>query len=128
MPKEKVTHIRFTNDDYDELMKVAKSMNKDISKLIRFSVEPYIIRQKIINSIENVEKKSFNYKNFGFSDLINARRLFEYYQDELQKLSMDLFEKIESINNVERMMMEKISSKQLNIRFTKEKKSKKVKV
>lgn len=113
--KDKLIGTKLIEADYNELKKVAATMDIDISKLIRLSVEPYLIKNRLRNS----EGKLKENKLSGLAGLVENKKVFEYYEDELGTLLKDIKDKIRNIEDAEKMIQEYIGANQIDLSFAK---------
>ena len=113
--KDRLIGTKLIEADYNELKKVATTMNLDISKLIRLSVEPYLIKNRLRNS----EGKLKENKLSGLVGLVETKKVFEYYEDELGTLLKDVKDKIRNIEDAEKIIQEYIGANQIDLSFAK---------
>lgn len=121
-PKNKSVLLRINEHDHKDLTEIADRNGMDLSKLIRYSVEPYILKKKYDNILKGLENKEI----IGLDSLVKIRHLLKNHLQIIDQIRNDLQLKIDNIDLAEKIVMDKVENKQLNLRFNKIKTKKKL--
>jgi hypothetical protein len=119
--KTKLIGFKSSESDYNNIKELAERMNLDVSKLLRLSIEPYFIKERVVNQINGmIDKGAMNLET-----LLNTRNILNYWLSELETQVIELKSKLENINIAEKIISNQVESKQLNLGFKRHKQSRK---
>lgn len=85
--------IKISARDREELSNIARERGLDLSKLITYSIEPFLLKRKIdavINTVEGNNAKDI-------TKLMASKSLLEYYVTKLDEMKRELQSKIDNI-------------------------------